>query len=159
MLLAYLLAIPSRNSRNFYPLCLLNLFPCHYLLFLYYSLIFVVSLIMMSTIHMVADKWVHLLMWLSWQYQKIFLILLKRCIAPFILIICLMFDIFHYILVLDKSFIMLVNILLFQHNSHQICSQLFSIFCQHNRLKACYVMLISFKMWTHQRTAGITCAN
>ena len=32
------------------------------------------------------------------------------------------------------SFIMLVNILLFQHYSRQICNLLFSKLCQHNRL-------------------------
>ena len=39
------------------------------------------------------------------------------------------------ILVPDNSFIVLVNILLFQHYSCQICSLLFSKLCQHNRLR------------------------
>ena len=74
-----------------------------------------------------------------------------------------MFDIFHYILVLNKSFIMLINILFFQHYSHQICSQLFSILCQRNRLRACYVMLCYVnKLYDVNTPKGcryITCAN
>ena len=39
------------------------------------------------------------------------------------------------ILVPNNSFIMLVNILLFQHYSCQTCNLLFSKLCQHNRLR------------------------
>ena len=39
------------------------------------------------------------------------------------------------ILVPNNSFIMLVSILLFQYYSCQICYLLFSILCQHNRLR------------------------
>ena len=62
----------------------------------------------------------------------------KSCIAAFLLIISLMFDIIislhSVILVPYNSFTMLVDILLFQHYSYQICNLLFSILCTHNRL-------------------------
>ena len=48
------------------------------------------------------------------------------------------FNMFHctqLFLVPNNSFIMLVNILLFQHYSCQICNLLFSKLCQHNRLR------------------------
>ena len=35
------------------------LFPCHHLLFLYYSSNFIASVTVMSTLHMIAEKWVH----------------------------------------------------------------------------------------------------
>ena len=44
-------------------------------------------------------------------------------------------SLYSTILVPNNSFIMLVNILLFQHYSCQIYYLLFSILCQHNRLK------------------------
>ena len=44
-------------------------------------------------------------------------------------------SLYSAILVPNNSFIMLVNILLFQHYSCQICYLLFSILCRHNRLR------------------------
>ena len=56
--LIVLLVVPINPSRVYQILhIILNSFPCH-LLFLYHSLMFIVSVIIMSTINMVADKWV-----------------------------------------------------------------------------------------------------
>ena len=44
-------------------------------------------------------------------------------------------SLYSAILVPNNSFIMLVNILLFQYYSCQVYYLLFSILCQHNRLK------------------------
>ena len=76
---------------------------------------------------------------IMWYCQKCFLILSEK-LAILLLYIHrqLMFgfiSLHSASLVPNNSFIMLVNIVLFQHYSCQICNLLFSKLCQHNRLR------------------------
>ena len=73
-------------------------------------------------------------------YQKFFLILSEKLYCCFHIHHQLMFGYIKFLLhsttlVPNNSFIMLVNILLFQNYSCQICNLLFSKLCQHNRLR------------------------
>ena len=97
------------------------------------------SVKMMSTIYTVADKWIHLVR-LRLILSEIILgynLIFRSCIAAFMFIINLMFDIIislrSAILVVGYSFVMIINIPYFQHYSHQICNLLFSKLCWHNR--------------------------
>ena len=72
---------------------------------------------MMSTIYTVADKWVHLVR-LRLILSEIILgynLLFRSCIAAFMFIINLMFDIIislrSAVLVVGNSFVMIINIL------------------------------------------------
>ena len=96
-----------------------------------------VSVTMRSTVYLVADKWAILVC-----LRLILPEILPNSFWEAILLLCihcqLMFgyvSLHSAILVLNDSFIMLVNILLFQHYSCQICNLLFSKLCQHNRLR------------------------
>ena len=125
--------IPSRISHNFYPLFFIYSHAITY----YSCYILIVSVIMRSRVCLVADKWVYLVC--------------LRLILPEMLpnsfweaILLLLYSLFGYISLhlasylcfsSQQFFIMLVNILLFQHYSCQICILLFSLLCQHNRLR------------------------
>ena len=72
---------------------------------------------MMSTIYTVADKWVHLVR-LRLRLSEIILgynLFFRSCIAAFMFIINLMFDIIislcSAVLVVGNSFVMIINIL------------------------------------------------
>ena len=121
-----------------------------------FLLIFALSVIMMSTIHMVVGKWVHL-MWLTLTISK-YLLFLKKWHCSFY--IHYLFNIWHNIIIFShlisqwffyyaqKHPIILRNILLFQHYSHQICNLLYSILCQHNRLRPiCTANPPTFTLW------------
>ena len=126
--------IPSRISQNFYPLFLI-----HSCAITYYS-----SIILNNFIHYFSDNGVHN-SYSSWLMIKLVWLRLilsgnpsekLHCYFPF----HYQFNVWHIslhsaILVPNTSFIMLVNILLFQHYSHQIYNLLFAILCQHNRLR------------------------
>ena len=96
-----------------------------------------------STVYLVADKWVYLVclrlilpeMLLN-SFWKAILLLLYSLFSFISLHL-----VSHLYLVSNNS-IMLVNILLFQHYSCQICIPLFSKLCQRNRLRpTSYIVL------------------